>query len=34
MDDFISNLLKKIKIGIFPIQKENWSDYGKLTDLE
>ncbi len=35
MDLFISKLLKKkIKIGIFPIQKEDWSDYGKLTDLE
>ncbi len=35
MDNFISNLLKKrIKIGIFPIQKEHWSDYGRLTDLE
>ena len=35
MDTFISKLLKKkIKIGIFPIQKEHWSDYGKLEDLE
>ena len=34
MNELIQKLLnKKIKIGVFPVQKGAWSDFGKLTDF-
>ena len=34
MDQLIAKLLKKkIKIGVFPVQKDDWSDFGKITDF-
>ncbi len=34
MNELIQKLLrKKIKIGVFPVQKEAWSDFGKISDF-
>ena len=34
MNELIKKLMKKkIKIGVFPVQKEAWSDFGKISDF-
>ena len=34
MNELIQKLLrKKIKIGVFPVQKNAWSDFGKISDF-